>query len=126
MTQSHDEIQEHVRKLGSNLMRDGLTEVTVRQLSDFAEAFATVEKADRAKLYAVSKAKVANVVDHPAAHGTVGPIKAKGAKSLGSQGAGEAQASPVSCKCGWWAYNNAAVKGAKHEKKGDGHDVTYR
>lgn len=128
---SYDEIQEHARKVGSLLMRDGLTEATMRQLGDFADTFGRVEKADREALFAAAKvearpkAKVVTVVDHPAAAGATGPIKTKGAKSLGSQQSQTASA-PVSCKCGWWAYNDPEVKGAKHAKKGDRHVVTFR
>ena len=37
---------------------------------------------------------------------------------------------PVRCSCGWWAYNDPARKGAKHQikhtKQADGHTVVVR
>lgn len=133
MTQTNEELQEHVRRLGSHLMRDGLTEQTVTEIVSFGEVFSEVPKANRAALYesakqeARPKAKAVTVVDHPAASGAVGPILAKAPKSLGAQQSSAAATAPASCSCGGFVYNPTKIDGwvAKHEKK-EGHVVTRR
>ncbi len=135
---SNEQLQEDVRRLGSHLMRDGLTVDTVAEIVSFSDAFSTVPKADRAALYDSAKqearprAKPATVVDHPEAQGTIGPIRAKGAKSLGAQSAQSTNTASAlaTCSCSTDAYvlnpTKVDVWVAKHEQRGEGHVVTRR
>lgn len=134
------DVQDMGRSLGSSFMRYGVTSVTMNQMTVFAEAWASLSKPARAELYTMGiipadkKASTVSkptttVVAPPAASGTIGPIVAKGGKSIGSM-QGPGAGAPVSCSCGWWAFNDPIVKGEKHTakkaKKGETHNVTHR
>lgn len=124
------DIQDEIRKLGSQFMRYGCTRETVEEMGRMARTLVAMDDGERDELYRVAPQPSArrypksHVVEPPSAQGaTTRPVEMVAPRA-------SEQSAPVSCSCGAWAFNNPEVWGERHAKKKggaeNGHVVTLR